>query len=151
MADTARTWSIILAFQQELQAILQVNGYHTDLGKNIWINDHQRREEAALGVMIMSGPITGTGRPGERVGKPARRMTLMLECAIGSELDDAQENIHKVIEDIENCITAYAMAQRGKPHPQSLPPHVDDIVILDRPEGMPVVAMQMQIGVEYFR
>lgn len=152
MAKTARTWQIILALQEQLQAITVANGYLTDLGQNVWISDAQRTDEDALGVMIYSGNIAGADPDRARPGKPVRRMTVHLECAISTALDDAQERIHTVIEDLERCVSAYAKVHaQGIPDLRALPPMVDDIAVLDRPEGTPVIAMQMQLTVEYFR
>ena len=145
----SRTWSLINALQSQLAAIRVVNGYLTDLGANIWTTDSQRTD--ALGLMIYSESITGTGLDRERPGKPVRDFTILLECAIGTDLDDAQQQIHSVIEDIDSCLATFAKQPTALNALQCTAMHVADIAILDRPEGAPVIAAQARIVARYFR
>lgn len=149
MANPSKTWSIILALQAQLQAITVANGYLTDAGTNVWVTDGQRPETDALGLMIYSEAITGT--PDQRPGKPVRSLSLLIEFAITSDIDNAQAQAHAVIEDIENCMDAYAKAQFAKPGRSVTPMRVVDVAILDRPEGEPVIAGNVRVTAEYFR
>jgi hypothetical protein len=149
MAKASRSYAIILALQTQLQTITVANSYLTDLGSNVWTTDGQRTD--ALGVMIYSESITGPGIDLERPAKPVRDFTLLIEAAIGTDLDDAGLQIHNLVEDIEVCMKAYAEQQKKLPPPQQLPMHVADIAILDRPEGAAVIAMQARIVTRYFR
>lgn len=150
MAES-RSWAIILALQTQLQTITVANGYLTDAGNNVWTSEAQRTSDDALGLMIYSEPILGPGLDNERPGKPVRVMSLLIEAAIGTDLDDAQEQIHALIEDIEACMEAYAKQRVVQPALQQTPMHVADIAILDRPEGAAVIAMQARIAARYFR
>jgi len=150
MAES-RTWAIILALQAQLQTITVANGYLTDAGLNVWTTDAQRPDTEALGLMIYSENITGTGLDKERPGKPTREFTLLVEAAIGTDLDTAQQQIHALIEDIDNCLAAYTRAQYADPANQVTPFHVADIAILDRPEGAAVIALQARIVARLFR
>jgi hypothetical protein len=152
MANPSRTWSLILALQAQLATITVANGYLTDIGTNIWTTDAQRTSDDALGLMIYSENITGTGLDRERPGMPVRDFTILLECAIGTDLDDAQQQIHSVVEDIDACMASYAKAQAAKPTtPQVTPMRVIDVAILDRPEGAAVIACQVRVVARYFR
>lgn len=151
MAES-RSWAIILALAAQLATITVANGYLTDVGNNVWTNDGQRPSEDALGLMIYSEPIVGPGLDRERPGKPVRDFSMLVEAAIGTNLDDAQEQIHAIIEDIEVCLQAYAKAQSLRPElNQVTPMAVADIAILDRPEGAAVIAMQARVVARYFR
>ena len=150
MAES-RTWAIIVALAAQLATITTANGYLTDVGANVWTSDAQRPAEDALGLMIYSESITGAGIDRERPGKPTRDFTLLVEAAIGTDLDDAQGQIHAIIEDVDACMEAYAKAQFGRPGKQVTPMHVADIAILDRPDGAAMVAMQARIVARYFR
>lgn len=150
MADS-RTWLIILALQTQLATITVANGYNTDIGHSVWTSDNQRTVDDALGLMIYSEGIAGPGLDRERPGKPVRELSLLVEAQIGAALDDAQAQIHAIIEDLETCLQQYAAAQAAQPGPQVTPMHVADIAILDRPEGLAVVAMQAHIVARYFR
>lgn len=148
MAD-ARTWSIIGALAAQLSTITVANGYLTDAGLNVWTTDHQRPSADALGLMIYSESIVGPGLDRERAGKPVRDFGMLVESAIGTDLDDAQQQIHAIIEDVETCIEALARQPLALPGLTSL--HVTDVAILDRPEGAAVIAMQARIVARYFR
>lgn len=150
MADS-RTWLLILTLQAQLATITTANGYLTNAGLNVWTNDGQRPDSDALGLMIYSENITGVGIDRERPGKPVRDFNLLVEAAIGTDLDDAQAQIHALIEDVETCMASYAKAQAAKPANQATPMHVVDIAILDRPEGAAIIAMQARIVARYFR
>jgi len=145
------TWSLILALQAQLATIRVTNGYLTDLGAHIWITDGQRGSDDALGLMIYSEPIAGPGLDRERPGKPVRDFTILLECIIGTDLDDAQQQIHSVIEDIEMCVANFAKQPAVLGALQCTAMHVADIAILDRPEGAAVIAAQARVVARYFR
>jgi len=149
MAES-RTWSLILALQARLQAITQANGYLTDVGLNVWTTDHQRPSSDALGLMIYSESIVGAGQDRERPGKPLRNFGMLIEAETSTALDDAQPSIHAVIEDVDACLQAYARDPRAW-QPGVTAMLVDDIAILDRPEGAATIAMQARITARYFR
>lgn len=148
----SRSWAIIQALQTQLQTITVANGYNTDVGANVWTTEHQRPRADALGLMLYSGPIlrgsSGEGRP----GKPVREFTVFVEAAIGTSQDDAQEQIHNVIEDIEACMESYAKAQFARPTLNQVKPmEVTDIAIEDRTDGADVIAVIANVVARYFR
>lgn len=152
MAKPSSTWAIILRLQTQLQTITTANNYLTDIGTNVWVTDGQRPSDDALGLMIYSENIAGTGLDRERPGKPVRDFTLLLECIIGTDLDDAQQLIHNVIEDIDRCIELYTTAQAAlQLGTDAVPMRVTDTAILDRPEGAAVIACQVRVAARYFR
>lgn len=147
MAES-RTWAIITALAAQLATITVANGYLTDAGNNVWTTDHQRTE--ALGLMIYSESIVGA--PGsERPGKPVRDFGILIEAQIGTALNDAQQQIHALIEDVDTCLAAYARQLDAKPGHLGIGMAVTDIAILDRPEGAAVIAMQARVAVRYVR
>jgi len=150
MAES-RSWAIITALAAQLATITVANGYNTDVGNNVWTTDGQRPSEDALGLMIYSEPIVGPGLDRERPGKPVRDFTMLVEAIIGTDLDDAQQQIHAIIEDIEACMERYAEVQSRTPGLQVTPMVVADIAILDRPEGAAVIGMQARVVARYFR
>ena len=84
MAES-RSWAIILALQTQLQTITQANGYLTDLGTAVWVNDGQRPSPDAFGLMLYSESIVGPGLDRERPGKPVRDFGILIEGAITSD------------------------------------------------------------------
>lgn len=153
MAKPSKSWAIITALAAQLATITVANGYNTDVGLHIWTNDAQRQSSDALGLMIYSEPITGPGLDKERPGKQVRDFTMLLGAEISADLDNAQQQIHALIEDIEVCMEAYAKTQAWtiQDVAQRTPPFVSDIAILDRPEGLPVIGMEARIVARYFR
>lgn len=150
MAES-RSWAIITALAAQLATITVANGYLTDVGRNVWTSEGQRPDEDALGLMIYSESITGDAAS-QRPGKPVREFTLLIEAAIGTDQDTAQQQIHAIIEDIETCMERYAQAQSLRPELRQVTPMaVVDIAILDRPEGAAVIAMQARVLARYFR
>lgn len=149
MAES-RSWAIIQALADRLADIRVADGYLTNIGTAVWTIDAQRPSEDALGLMIYSESITGPGIDRERPGKPVRDFSLVIEAAISTTLDDAQQRIHAVIDDVDRCLAAYARDPRAWPAGVSAM-QVGDIAILDRPEGAAVVAMQAHVTTRYFR
>ena len=149
MAKPSITWTILTALATKLGEITVANGYLTDAGQNVWTTDGQRPDDQALGLAIYSESIIGSVN--ERPGKPVREFHLLVEFAIGTDLDNAQELAHQVIEDIDVCVAKFARAVFGQPSFPGTPPRVADVAILDRPEGEPVIAGQVRIVVGYAR
>lgn len=147
----SRTWTILLALAAQLATITRANGYLTDVGLNVWTTDSQRPDDAALGLVVLSENITGTPLDQQRPGKPVREFAMLVEAAIGTELDDAQQQIHSIIEDIENCMAQYARQQQRAPADQVTPMAVTDIAIMDHPEGMAVIAASVRIAARFLR
>jgi hypothetical protein len=150
MAKPSRSWAIIQALKIQLQTITVANGYNTDAGLNVWDTEGQRTDDNALGIMIYSEAITGPGVDVERPKKAVREIGLLLECSITTDLDTAQPQIHNIIEDIEVCLDAYAAGYLTSSRPSSSM-HLTDVAILDRPEGMAVVAMNARVAARYVR
>lgn len=148
---SSRSMTIINALAAQLATITIANGYNTDIGNDVWITEAQRPSDDALGLMIFSESILGPGLDNERPAKPVRDFSMLIEAAIGADLDDAQQQIHAIIEDIEACMQAYAKTQATTPGLQVTPMHVADIAILDRPEGVDFIGMQARVVARYFR
>lgn len=151
ITTTSRSWQQITTLASVLAAITVANGYLTDVGHNVWTTDNQRTDANALGLMLYSSDISGPGPDRERPAKAVREFGIEVECAIGTDLDNAQQLIHDVIEDVETCITAYAKAQFGQPNVPTTPLHVERISILDRPEGAAVIVAVFSVVARYFR
>lgn len=148
MAES-RSWAIIEAVAAQLRTITIASGYLTDVGAHVWTSDAQRDSDDALGILVRSESIAGPGVDHERPGKPVRNLVLLLEAQIATALDDAAEQIHQIIEDVETCIADAAKQPPLVPYCTNL--HVADIAILDQPEGLAVIAMQARVAARYFR
>ncbi|MFK2904572.1 hypothetical protein ISP17_11400 [Dyella ginsengisoli] len=149
VTTTSRSWQQITNLAAVLQGISLANGYLTDVGQNIWTTDNQRTDENALGIMLYSGDITSS--PAERPAKAEREIEIYAEVAIATDQDDAHQQIHSVIEDVERCVTTYAKAQFAQPSVPTTPLRVGSIKILDRPEGASVIVAVITVLARYFR
>lgn len=150
MADTPRPWKIIESLEAQLSDVRVASGYRTDIGANVWTQPAQRKDDV-LGISIGTESINRTSA-NERPLKRARGLVLVLEAEIAVTLDNAHELAHDVAEDLEVALTSFVSAQAQNPDPtQSLPLEVGDILILERPEGMPVIAVQCHVTARYWR
>src|SRR6185503_855877 len=98
----SRTWAIITALAAQLATITVATGYPTDVGGNVWTTGAQRPDTDALVLMIYSESIPGAGLDRERPATPTPDLPLLVEAATGNDLHDAQQQIHALIEDIDN-------------------------------------------------
>lgn len=148
MADP-KPWLIILALQAQLQGITRGNGYLTDAGTSIWTEPAQRPETAALGISIVTQHIDRWS--GERPNKRGRDVTLSVEAAISTQLDNAHELAHQLIEDIETCLAKNAENNALPAVPQVRPFKIESIEMADRPEGLPFIAVMLTLSTGYLR
>lgn len=149
MASTPKPWTILTALAAQLATITVANDYNTDAGLNVWTEENQRKADV-LGLTVYSGDIVAASAK-ERPAKPARNFELIVEAQVGTDLDDASQQIHALIEDFETCMEAWIISQRSAPLTGVKPLRVESIRIDDRPEGMPVIGMQAHLTAEYFR
>lgn len=147
MADQPKPWLIILALQAQLAGITKANGYWTDAGNNIWTEPAQRTE--ALGISIVSQHIDRW--QGERPNKRARDITLTLEAALSTDLDNAHQLAHQLIEDIEVCLGKTADALALPSVPGVKPFQIDSIETPTKPEGLPFIYVVMAVSTGYLR
>lgn len=150
MADP-KPWLIVLALQSQLATIRKADGYLTDAGSAVWVEPAQRDETAALGISIVTQHIDKWA--GERPNKRGRDITLTIEAAISTDLDNAHQLAHQLIEDIESCLAAAVAlnADALPPVPQVKPFAIESIEMADRPEGLPFIVVAMVIGTGYLR
>lgn len=148
MADP-KPWLIILALQAQLQGITVANGYLTDAGNAIWTEPAQRNESAALGISIVTQHIDRW--QGDRPNKRGRDIALTVEAAISTQLDNAHQLAHQLIEDIETCIAANTDSRALVSVPQVRPFAIESIEMADRPEGLPFIAVVLAISTGYMR
>lgn len=149
MADP-RAWQIITALDAALSDIRIASGYLTDAGMNVWTEPAQRTDTDALGISIMT---TGIARmDGERPDKRGRILTLALEAAIPATQDNAHQLANQLIEDLEVALASFTTSQQSAQGvAQALPVSIGDITVLDRPEGLAVIGVHVDVSVGYWR
>lgn len=148
MADP-KAWLAILALQSQLQGITQANQYLTDAGNAVFVEPAQRPQGSALGISITTQHIDRW--QGERPNKQGRDLALMVEAAISTELDNAHQLAHQLIEDIEACMASNAADGALPSVPGMKPFRIDTIDVANKPEGLPVILVQLVVVAGYLR
>jgi hypothetical protein len=87
----------------------------------------------------------GVQRDNEKPHGQHRLLQAMVEATLPASFNDARARAHAIAADVEDVLDAWI------PLPQALPLQVEDIVFLDRPEELAVVAVQLTLIVRYRR
>lgn len=140
MAETARNWAIKQALQVRLQQITVAGGYRTDAGADVRLERSQLETQAPR-ITIFSGGTVGKGR----AQRNQREFTLIVEAVVPVDIDDAAFLTDAIAEDIEDALDMYVAM------PAALPLAFEESLFLDRPDGMPVSAVQVMFTTEYRR
>ena len=148
MADP-KAWLAILALQSQLQGITRANQYLTDAGNAVFVEPAQRPQNAALGINITTQHIDRW--QGDRPNKRGRDLALLVEAAISVDMDNAHQYAHQLIEDIEACIASNAVNGALPAVPGMKPLEIDTIDVAERPEGLPIILVQLVIIAGYLR
>lgn len=137
-----RSWELLQALASMLAKIRTQNGYHSDIGQSVWMEPAQRTEDDAIGLTVTSlGIMRDEAQP---MGKH-RELRVLLEAAYPTTLDDAHQRAHELIADIKDVLDS------DSGMPEALPARFEEAVILDRPEGLPVIVVQVMLTLRYRR
>ncbi|MGO1069727.1 hypothetical protein [Lysobacter sp. CA199] len=142
MADVARTWALLRRIATRLTEIRIDNGYRTEVGTAVALEPAQHSDDSLVGLTLAAlGIQRDTNQPHGR----HRVLQALAEATLPVTLADAHLRSHDIAADIEDALDAWI------PLPNALPVQVEDIVFLDRPEGLPVVAVQVALTIRYRR
>lgn len=145
-------WAVLQAIQAQLAPISIAGGYNTDIGTRFFLNDSQRdvtmRPSIALagktGTLDLTTESTAAG---QQKSKRARRMDLTIEAAVDAAAETADHVGHLMLEDIER---AWAIKTCGAPV-GVVSISLLSWSILDRPDGIAAVVLQIIGTAEYAR
>ena len=148
-------WDILQAFATQLGAIAIASGYETDIGTKVVLYDQQRGSSVRPSIAIGSraGLIDlrkQAGVTGAAHSRFARQMDFMLDAGMTASSADAQRVGHAARRDIERVYEAMLK------NPAAMPSGVSGISltswsILDRPDGIDAVVLQIIGVVDYMR
>lgn len=142
MAEPAQTWALLERIAARLAEIRSDRGYRTDIGADVALEPAQHAEPDVPGLTLAA---LGMQRDTQKPHGQYRLLQAMVEATLPAHLNDAHARAHAIAADVEDALDAWI------PLPQALPLQVEDIVFLDRPEGLAVVAVQLTLTVRYRR
>lgn len=142
MADAPRTWAILLALQTRLQTIKIADGYRTDAGADVRLEESAFEPSAAPRITLYTG---STVRPNDARVRGEREFTLVVEAAVSTEMETPQQQVIAMAEDIEEALDGFLQ------QPAALQLAFDECVFLQRPDGVPAMVAQLMFSTRYRR
>ena len=142
MAETPIPWAILQLVQTRLRTIRKAGGYRTDAGRDVRLepapfdpNDAPRLTLYPLTILV----------PDDARSAGERGFNFVVEALVPVKLDSAQARIVETMADIEDALDGYLQA------PLALPLQFQEAVLLDRPDGIAAMAVQVMFGTRYRR
>lgn len=136
------SWDLLERIAARLADIRHDRGYRTNVGATITLQPSQHADEFVTGLTLAA---LGIRRDEAKPHGRHRVMQALAEATVPVSLDEAHLQSHAIAADIEDALDDWI------PLPQALPVQVEDIVFLDRPDGLPVVAVQVALTIRYRR
>ena len=141
MADPARTLLILQALQQRLRTVTVANGYRTNAGADVRLEESREGADAPRITLYAGQRVL----PQDARSRGEREFTLVVEARIPASLGDAQAMAMNIDEDIEQALDAYL------PQPHALQLEFQESLTLDRPDGLAEVVVQQMYNTRYRR
>jgi hypothetical protein len=142
LADTPVPWAILEVVQARLRTVRKANDYRTDAGRDVRLepapfdpNDAPRLTLYPLTMIL----------PDDARSASERGFTFVVEALVPVKLDNAQLRIVETMADIEDALDGFVQA------PLALPLQFAESVLLDRPDGVAAMAVQVMFGTRYRR
>ncbi|WP_152566232.1 hypothetical protein [Lysobacter antibioticus] len=142
MASPGPSWALLQRVADRLTEIRTDRDYRTNIGSAVALEPAQHADESVAGLTLAS---LGIQRDSNKPHGRHRLLQALAEASIPASLIDAHAQCHAIAADIEDALEDWI------PLPNALPVQVEDIVFLDRPEGLPVVAVQVALTIRYRR
>lgn len=142
MADLPIPWAILELVQARLRTIRKVGGYRTDAGRDVRLEPTPFDPNDAARLTLY--PLTML-LPDDARSSVERGFTFVVEALVPVKLDNAQLRIVEMMADIEDALDGYSQA------PLALPLQFQEAVLLDRPDGVAAMAVQVMFGTRYRR
>jgi hypothetical protein len=139
--DEPPSWRLLQHTAQYLTRIRTDAGYRTDIGAHVALEPMQHPDQTALGLTLVALDIA---RDEQQPQGRHRQLHALIEATVPTTLDRAHAHAHAIAADIEAALDEAWLSN-------ALPVRVEEIVFLDRPEGLPVVAVQVALTLRYCR
>ena len=142
MVNPAPSWTLLERVAGRLGEIRIDRGYRTEVGSAVALEPAQHPDDTSVGLTLAA---LGIQRDATKPHGRHRLLQALAEATLPASLTDAHALSHAIAADIEEALDDWI------PLPNALPVQVEDIVFLDRPEGLPVVAVQVALTIRYRR
>lgn len=135
-------WAILELVQARLRTVRKAGGYRTDAGRDVRLEPTPFDPNDAARLTLY--PLTML-LPDDARSSVERGFTFVVEALVPVKLDNAQLRIVETMADIEDALDGYSQA------PLALPLQFQEAVLLDRPDGVAAMAVQVMFGTRYRR
>lgn len=140
MADQAKGAAIRETIAARLRTISQAAGFRTDIGANVSTEPARFDASKLPTVTVYPGHKQW---PQDAGSKTEREIRVVVEVLVSAGLDDAAAVAEAAEADIEDALRNYTQM------PMALPAQFEESVILDRPDGLAAVAIQVMLVTRY--
>jgi hypothetical protein len=147
MADSDPiTWQLALLLQSSLSKVRVSNGYRTDIGASVLIEDAQTPTDAAVLPTVIDVNLT-TRSSDTGTNRRQRSVDFTVQAAIACTLANAKEMAHRVLADIERVLD-----QQGDFAPKGIRmARATKAEILKRPDGMNAMVVEVTGTANYLQ
>lgn len=140
MADAPITTQIRAALATRLSTILVANGYRSDAGLDVREEPSQFLADSQPRITVYPG---AKGRPEDAGSKREREFSVVVEGMVPFTQGAPLTAIEAVEDDIELALSNYLQ------QPMALPLEWTETLFLERPDGVPAMAVQMMYVTRY--
>ena len=140
MADPVKATAIREAIAARLRTISIANDSRTDIGAQVFTEPTRWTPEDGERITVYPGHKM---RPDDARSHSEREYRIFIEALLPVSIDTPAEQIEAVEADIEDALKGFVQM------PMALPALVEESVILDRPEGIDAMALQMTLVTRY--
>jgi hypothetical protein len=141
MAEPAITRTILAGIAAQLATISVANGYHTEAGADVRLEESQSPCTAPFVSVFSASLVRGDD---SRV-TAEREFTVIVEGQLPVTLSNARELIDLMTDDVERCLDGFRSPAAA------LPMQFLESITLDRPDGLPVMALQAMFSTRFRR
>lgn len=132
------TWQLALVLQAQLQKVRTANGFYTDIGAEVLIEDTQTPTDASVLPTIIDVNLT-TRTTDAAVNRRQRSVDFTVQASIKASLANAKYLAHCALADIEKILDQQAdILPKGFRMAKAVKAE-----ILKRPEGLDAMVIQV--------
>ncbi|MBN8887587.1 MAG: hypothetical protein J0I77_17820 [Rudaea sp.] len=136
------TWQLALAVQAQLQLIRKVNGYFTDIGDLVLLEESVTPTKDQIPVVVDVNTSRLSTDP--NVNRRQRSISFTIEAAVKASLSNAKQLAHQIVGDVESAFSKPQASITGIANAK-----LTDSTILKRPDGLDAIVVQFNGTANY--